>query len=165
MAPTKLSRRDLILLTGAAGMAAVRPRAAGAQTIRRTARQIQGLFYPVHKPLDQNADLSTIAGRDGRAPAAPFHLLHLSTCVTSPLRGQGRGGFDHETGQLSRGRYHRCARPGNEESAGVNYSHRCPMFVVRIDSTATTPADHREDRVIAHPPRRCARGSKLACKG
>ena len=64
----KPSRRDVLLLAGAGTMAAgLRPAAAMAQTIRRTPSQILGPFYPVHKPLDQDADLTTIAGRTGRA--------------------------------------------------------------------------------------------------
>ena len=34
-----------------------------AQAFRRTPDQIMGPFYPVVKPLDQDADLTTIAGK------------------------------------------------------------------------------------------------------
>jgi protocatechuate 3,4-dioxygenase, beta subunit len=62
----RLSRRDVLLLAGAVA-AGVKPPSASAQTIRRTPSQILGPFYPVQKPVDQDADLTTIAGRKGRA--------------------------------------------------------------------------------------------------
>ncbi len=62
----KPSRRELLRLASAAA-AGLNPTAASAQTIRRTPSQILGPFYPVRKPSDQDADLTTVAGRNGRA--------------------------------------------------------------------------------------------------
>jgi protocatechuate 3,4-dioxygenase beta subunit len=84
----KLSRRDLLLLTGAAGIAAAGPHAAGAQTTRRTPSQILGPFYPVHKPLDQDADLTTIAGRSGRAAGQMIEVTgRVINRRSEPVRG------------------------------------------------------------------------------
>jgi protocatechuate 3,4-dioxygenase, beta subunit len=62
----KPSRRDLRLMAGALA-SGLSPAAASAQIIRRTPSQILGPFYPVQKPLDQDTDLTMIAGRSGRA--------------------------------------------------------------------------------------------------
>lgn len=70
----KPSRRDLLLLAGAAA-AGLHPAAAIAQTMRRTPSQILGPFYPVHKPLDQDADLTTVAGRSGRAAGQIIEVM------------------------------------------------------------------------------------------
>ena len=40
---------------------------AASQTQRRTPSQVLGPFYPVEKPVDQDADLTVIAGKTGRA--------------------------------------------------------------------------------------------------
>ena len=41
---------------------------------RRTANEILGPFYPVLKPLDQDADLTVVAGRKDRARGKIIHL-------------------------------------------------------------------------------------------
>ena len=46
-----------------------------AQAFRRTPDQILGPFYPVRKPLDQDADLTTIAGKPGRAEGQVLHVM------------------------------------------------------------------------------------------
>jgi protocatechuate 3,4-dioxygenase beta subunit len=46
-----------------------------AQGLKRTPGEILGPFYPVVKPLDQDADLTTIAGRPGRAAGQVIHLM------------------------------------------------------------------------------------------
>lgn len=66
-----LSRRDLLRLSGLGGLLLVNgvPQAV-AQVTRRTPTQVLGPFYPVVKPLDQDADLTMIAGQErtsGRA--------------------------------------------------------------------------------------------------
>jgi protocatechuate 3,4-dioxygenase beta subunit len=64
----RFSRRDLLRLSGmAALLSATTGSPAASQTIRRTPSQILGPFYPVVKPSDQDADLTVIAGRTGRA--------------------------------------------------------------------------------------------------
>ena len=64
-----VSRRELLGATLAAGGLACLG-AAGplfAQKMRRTPQQILGPFYPLTKPLDQDADLTQVQGRSGRA--------------------------------------------------------------------------------------------------
>lgn len=63
-----LSRREILkmsALTGVASLVSTR-HAIAAATLHRTPEQILGPFYPL-KPLDQNADLTRVAGRPGRA--------------------------------------------------------------------------------------------------
>ena len=45
-----------------------------AQSLKRTPGEIVGPFYPVLKPLDQDADLTMIAGKTGRAQGQVIHL-------------------------------------------------------------------------------------------
>ena len=40
-----------------------------------TPNQVMGPFYPVEKPLDQDADLTVIAGRDGVAEGQVVHVM------------------------------------------------------------------------------------------
>src|SRR6266704_1838883 len=63
-----LSRREILKMSAIAGLAsAVSTRFAMAKAaLPRTPEQILGPFYPL-KPLDQNADLTRVAGRPGRA--------------------------------------------------------------------------------------------------
>jgi len=42
---------------------------------RNTPSQVMGPFYPVTKPLDQDADLTAIAGSAGRAAGQIIHLM------------------------------------------------------------------------------------------
>jgi protocatechuate 3,4-dioxygenase, beta subunit len=63
-----LSRREILkmsALTGVASLVSTSYAIAGA-TLHRTPEQILGPFYPL-KPLDQNADLTRVPGRPGRA--------------------------------------------------------------------------------------------------
>lgn len=70
------SRRDVLRWAGAGAIAAgVGPAAAIAQTVRRTPSQILGPFYPVQKPLDQDADLTSIAGRSGQAAGQVIEVM------------------------------------------------------------------------------------------
>src|SRR5918993_4713361 len=71
----RLSRRDWFRLARAWGaLAALRPWNTAAQTVRRTPTQVLGPFYPVTKPADQDADLTVIAGRSGRAAGQAIEL-------------------------------------------------------------------------------------------
>jgi protocatechuate 3,4-dioxygenase, beta subunit len=72
----RLSRRDLLRLSGIGSLlwAAGRTPAA-AQTIRRTPTQVLGPFYPVVKPLDQDADLTLTTGKPGRAAGQVVEVL------------------------------------------------------------------------------------------
>ena len=70
-AHTDMSRRHLLGMAVAVGGLAMAGgvSAVCAQAFRRTPDQILGPFYPVVKPLDQDADLTTIAGQPDRPPA------------------------------------------------------------------------------------------------
>jgi protocatechuate 3,4-dioxygenase beta subunit len=73
---SRLSRRDLLRLSGVGGLLWAAGRApAGAQTLRRTPTQVLGPFYPVVKPLDQDADLTSVAGRSGRATGQVIDVM------------------------------------------------------------------------------------------
>jgi protocatechuate 3,4-dioxygenase, beta subunit len=72
----RLSRRDLLRLSGAGGLLWMAGRTeAEAQTLRRTPTQVLGPFYPVVKPLDRDADLTAIAGRPGRAAGQVVEVM------------------------------------------------------------------------------------------
>jgi len=49
--------------------------AAWAQALKRTPGEILGPFYPVLKRVDQGADLTTIAGKPGRAAGQVIHVM------------------------------------------------------------------------------------------
>ena len=68
------SRRKLLSIAGAVAVG-LRSAKASAQTIRRTPGQILGPFYPVQKPVDQDADLTTIADRAGRAAGQIIEVM------------------------------------------------------------------------------------------
>jgi hypothetical protein len=65
-----------------------------AQALRRTPAQVPGPFYPVIKPPDQNADLTTIAGKTGRAAGQLIHVGRVINRQGQPvfckLRGANR---------------------------------------------------------------------------
>ena len=46
-----------------------------AQALKRTPGEILGPFYPVLKPLDQDADLTIISGKSERAQGQVLHLM------------------------------------------------------------------------------------------
>ncbi len=75
MKPTRLTRRRMLavaLATG--GLAAVGSTPALAALQIATPRQTAGPFYPTTKPLDQDSDLTIIAGKEGIARGTPLHL-------------------------------------------------------------------------------------------
>jgi protocatechuate 3,4-dioxygenase, beta subunit len=76
-AHTGISRRYLLGMAVAVGGLAVSGgvRSALAQVFKPTPGQILGPFYPVLKPLDQDADLTTIAGKEGRAQGQVLHVM------------------------------------------------------------------------------------------
>lgn len=74
----KLSRRQVVemslvlggfALAGPIGSALAQPR------LPRTPEQILGPFYPVAKPLDQDADLTIVQGKSRRAQGQVIHLM------------------------------------------------------------------------------------------
>ena len=55
---------------------------------RRTPNEIVGPFYPVVKPLDQDADLTLVAGKQGRAEGKIIHLTgRVLNTRGEPVRG------------------------------------------------------------------------------
>ena len=71
-----LSRREILKMSAISGLASVvSTRFAMAGTaLPRTPEQILGPFYPL-KPLDQNADLTRVSGRPGRAEGQVLTIM------------------------------------------------------------------------------------------
>ncbi|MBI3330358.1 MAG: protocatechuate 3,4-dioxygenase [Nitrospinae bacterium] len=72
-----MSRRHVLGMAAAVGGLALSGGVSAvlAQALRRTPGQILGPFYPVLKPLDQDADLTSIAGKPGRAEGQVIHVM------------------------------------------------------------------------------------------
>ena len=72
-----MSRRHVLGMAVAAGGLALSGGVSAvlAQAFKRTPGQILGPFYPVLKPLDQDADLTSIAGKPGRAEGQVIHVM------------------------------------------------------------------------------------------
>lgn len=86
----------------AAVMPAVGQQPTGGPTVRPTAEQVIGPFYPVRSPLDQDADLTVIAGKQAHALGL---FLYLSGRVTN-VRGEPVPDADLEIWQANAaGRY------------------------------------------------------------
>ena len=74
----KLTRRGMLSMSLALGGYALSSpfsHLSAQQRLRRTPDQILGPFYPIMKPLDQDADLTIINGRTGRAKGQVIHLM------------------------------------------------------------------------------------------
>src|SRR4051812_28154716 len=71
-----LSRREILKMSAVLGIASAgSTRVAIAQTAgQRTPEQILGPFYPL-KTLDQNADLTKVPGRPGRAAGLVLNVM------------------------------------------------------------------------------------------
>jgi len=85
-----ISRRQVLGLAVAGGSVVLfgSVRTVCAQAFRRTPDQIMGPFYPVVKPLDQDADLTTIAGKPGRAEGQVLHVMgRVVTVAGHPVPG------------------------------------------------------------------------------
>ena len=96
-------------LSGAALTAVLSP--AFAQGMRPTAEQVMGPFYPMALPLDQDADLTVIAGKKGRALG---QIVYVSGRVTN-LKGEPIANAELELWQAnSVGRY---SHPGDQGPA------------------------------------------------
>jgi protocatechuate 3,4-dioxygenase beta subunit len=72
-----ISRRHVLRMAVAGGGLVMSGGASAvlAQAFTRTPLQTLGPFYPVLKPLDQDADLTTIAGKPGRAEGQVIHVI------------------------------------------------------------------------------------------
>lgn len=72
----RFSRRRILQASGAcATVAALGTVAAAAAELRRTPTQVLGPFYPLEKPLDDDADLTVVKGRKGRAEGQVLHVM------------------------------------------------------------------------------------------
>jgi protocatechuate 3,4-dioxygenase beta subunit len=85
----RFSRRRILEVTGACvSLAALGPAAAAAAGTRRTPAQTLGPFYPLEKPLDDDADLTIVKGRAGRAKGQVIHVLgRVLNSAGEPVRG------------------------------------------------------------------------------
>jgi len=86
------SRRDMLQMAiTLGGLAIASPiNLALAQEVKRqlTPEQIMGPFYPILKPLDQDADLTTIRGKRGYAQGKVIHLVgQVLNSRGEPVRG------------------------------------------------------------------------------
>src|SRR5512146_1065166 len=74
----KLTRRQLLAMSLAAGgsVLAARIDPLFAETAKKiTPEQVMGPFYPQVKPPEQDADLTVIAGKPGKAKGQVIHLM------------------------------------------------------------------------------------------
>jgi protocatechuate 3,4-dioxygenase beta subunit len=77
----ELSRRRMLEMSlGLGGSALLGTSPLMAATLRRTPTQVLGPYYPMVKPLDQDADLTMTAGKSQRAAG---QILHVMGCVTN----------------------------------------------------------------------------------
>jgi hypothetical protein len=152
----KPSRRDLLVLAGAIA-AGLNSAGAIAQTVRRTPSQILGPFYPVHKPVDQDADLTTSAGRSGRATG---QIIEVMGRVIN-RRGEPVAGARIEIWQANtHGRYyapersqHGASRSTLRRLRAADHGQRGPV-PVRIDQARRLSGRFRDHAGAAHSLRR-----------
>lgn len=87
----RYSRRRILEATGACAAVAVlggAGAAAAADKLRRTPTQVLGPFYPLEKPLDQDADLTMVKGRKGRAAGQVMHVMgRVLNAAGEPAKG------------------------------------------------------------------------------
>ena len=85
---TAVTRRGMLTasaaLTGAAMAGVMSSAFAQKASLRPTSEQVMGPFYPVTLPADQDADLTVIAGKSGRALG---QIVYVSGRVTN-VRGE-----------------------------------------------------------------------------
>ena len=84
-----LSRRRVLLGSGACvTVAALGSAAASAEALARTPTQVLGPFYPLEKPLDDDADLTLVRGRKARAQGQVLHVMgRVLNVVGEPVSG------------------------------------------------------------------------------
>ena len=109
-----ITRRSMLTasaaLTGAAMAGVMSSAFAQKASLRPTSEQVMGPFYPVALPIDQDADLTVIAGKSGRALG---QIVYVSGRVTS-VRGEPIANAELEIWQAnSVGRYN---HPGDQGS-------------------------------------------------
>jgi protocatechuate 3,4-dioxygenase, beta subunit len=71
-----LSRREILRMSAVLGVTSIVSTkfALARAALQRTPRQILGPFYPV-RPFDQNADLTRVPGRPGRAEGEILNVM------------------------------------------------------------------------------------------
>jgi protocatechuate 3,4-dioxygenase beta subunit len=87
---TQNSRRRFMKAAGiAAGVSVLTASAAAvAATLRRTPTQVLGPFYPLDKPLDDDADLTLVKGRKTRAAGQVVHVIgRVLNVAGEPVKG------------------------------------------------------------------------------
>ncbi len=109
-----ITRRDMLTvsaaLTGAAIAGVMSSAFARKTNLRPTIEQVMGPFYPITLPADQDADLTVIAGKSGRALG---QIVYVSGRVTN-VRGEPVVNAELEIWQAnSVGRYN---HPGDQGS-------------------------------------------------
>jgi protocatechuate 3,4-dioxygenase beta subunit len=70
-----LSRRNLLLMGVAAGVAGSLGRALAQPALRRTPDQVMGPFWPTAATPDRSGDLTRVPGRPGRAQGQLLHVI------------------------------------------------------------------------------------------
>jgi protocatechuate 3,4-dioxygenase, beta subunit len=70
-----MSRRRVLATTAGLVVTGATGPVMAAELIRRTPSQILGPFYPVMKPLDQDADLTVIRSKLGKAAGQVIHVI------------------------------------------------------------------------------------------
>jgi protocatechuate 3,4-dioxygenase, beta subunit len=86
-APERMSRREWLGVSGALLALGTGP-ALAAQAVRATPSQARGPFYPAQKPLDADADLTQVKGRDARASGQVVHVMgRVLDSAGEPVRG------------------------------------------------------------------------------
>jgi protocatechuate 3,4-dioxygenase, beta subunit len=70
-----LSRRNLLLMGVAAGVAGSLGRALAQPALRRTPDQVMGPFWPTAATPDRSGDLTRVPGRPGRAQGQLLHVM------------------------------------------------------------------------------------------
>lgn len=83
------SRRRILLDSGVwAAVSAFGGVAAAADKMHRTPSQVLGPFYPIEKPLDEDADLTIVKGRSGRANGQVLHVMgRVMNVAGEPVKG------------------------------------------------------------------------------
>ena len=83
-----LSRRWLLASGACATVAALGPLAAAAEKLRRTPTQMLGPFYPLEKPLDDDADMTIVKGHKERAKGQVVHVMgRVLNANGEPVKG------------------------------------------------------------------------------
>ncbi|MFT4940833.1 MAG: protocatechuate 3,4-dioxygenase beta subunit [Paraglaciecola sp.] len=67
MTYSSFSRRKFITLSAAAVAGGIAPGIVSGKGLHPTAKQVEGPFFPTHKKVDEDADMTSVAGNAGKA--------------------------------------------------------------------------------------------------